>query len=98
MMARLAAYQKYVRIPIEPNGRYALIKNRLCVVPWLTNSVSYHLLCLEGIKLGLRWLTRDDDANLCRKVHRILPVATIDYRKFRVLEDTVVCCMMLASL
>lgn len=91
----LKTYHQKVCILVQADGRYTLIENRPRVLPRLAHSVSNHGLCLTTIELGLGWLTRKNNANLCREIHGMFPVAAIDNRKLGMLEDTVVCYMLL---
>jgi hypothetical protein len=87
-------YHKLVGVPIETNSLYALLKNRCRIVPRLSNGVTDHLLSLAAVELRLGRLTRNDDANFCWEIHWILSIATVDYRKFGLLQDSIMCCDM----
>jgi hypothetical protein len=94
----LETYQEHIGIRIKTDSPYALPNNRGSVLPWLSNSVANHLLCLATVQLRLRRLTWNDNANLCRKIHRVLTVAAVNHWKFRLFQDYVVCCVAISEL
>jgi hypothetical protein len=92
LTARSRTYQKHIGVLVETSNLYTLLGNRDRVLPWLSDGMTNHLLRLAAVKLRFGRLTRNDDTNLWWEIHRFFSIATVDYRKFGLLQDSVVCC------
>ena len=95
---RLETYQKHIGFLIKTNSLYTIPDNRGRILPWLSDSVANHLLRLGAVELGFGGLSRDDNADFCWQIHRVLPVAAVDQRKLRMLQDSVICCFTVSCI